>query len=74
MSNNNIEKNYKLSSVALHVGNATSGHYMSICSTQINEKGDNTFLLYNDEQILNAGDFLQNNSDAYMLVYNAITP
>jgi ubiquitin C-terminal hydrolase len=73
LSHADIEKNYKLSSVALHVGNATSGHYMSICSTQINEKGDNTFLLYNDEQILNAGDFLQNNSDAYMLVYNAIT-
>jgi ubiquitin C-terminal hydrolase len=73
LSHTNIEKNYKLSSIALHSGNATSGHYMSICSTQINENGDNTFLLYNDEQILNAENFLENNSDAYMLVYNIVT-
>lgn len=72
LSHKDTEKNYKLSSLALHVGNANSGHYMSICSTQINENGDNTFLLYNDEQILNAGDFLQNNTDVYMLVYNAV--
>jgi ubiquitin C-terminal hydrolase len=69
LSNTDIDKNYKLSSIALHTGNTGGGHYVSICSTKIND--EDTFLLYNDENISKPENFLQNNRDAYMLVYNA---
>lgn len=64
----NEEKNYKLSSIALHVGNISGGHYTSICSTQVNN--ENTFLLYNDDNISKVDNFLQKNKEAYMLIYN----
>jgi uncharacterized UBP type Zn finger protein len=52
----------------MHTGNTGGGHYVSICSTKIND--EDTFLLYNDENISKPENFLQNNRDAYMLVYN----
>ena len=70
LSNTNIDINYKLSSMALHVGNTSSGHYMSICSTELN--GDNTFLLYNDDNISKTDNFLQKNKEVYMIVYNLL--
>jgi ubiquitin C-terminal hydrolase len=69
LSNTDIDKNYKLSSIAMHTGNTGGGHYVSICSTKIND--EETFLLYNDDNISKPENFLQNNRDAYMLVYNA---
>jgi ubiquitin C-terminal hydrolase len=68
--NKEQEKNYKLSSIALHVGNISSGHYTSICSTQVDDK--NTFLLYNDDNISKVDNFLQKNKEAYMLIYNLV--
>jgi len=68
LSNTDIDKNYKLASIAMHTGNTGGGHYVSICSTKIND--EDTFLLYNDENISKPENFLQNNRDAYMLVYN----
>lgn len=88
LSNVELEKNYKLSSIALHTGNANGGHYMSICSTKLNDATNgndsndsndsndgndgNTFLLYNDDNISKVENFLQYNKDAYMLVYNSL--
>jgi ubiquitin C-terminal hydrolase len=68
LSNTDIDKNYKLSSIALHTGNTGGGHYTSICSTKLND--ENTFLLYNDDNISKPENFLHNNREAYMLVYN----
>jgi len=68
--NKDQEINYKLSSIALHVGNISSGHYTSICSTQVDN--ENTFLLYNDDNISKVDNFLQKNKEAYMLIYNLV--
>jgi ubiquitin C-terminal hydrolase len=68
--NKDEEKMYKLSSIALHVGNITGGHYTSICSTQVDD--ENVFLLYNDDNISKVDNFLQKNKEAYMLIYNLI--
>jgi ubiquitin C-terminal hydrolase len=68
--NKDEEKNYKISSIALHVGNITSGHYTAICSTQLDN--ENTFLLYNDDNISKVENFLQKNKEAYMLIYNLV--
>ena len=61
------EKNYKLSSLALHSGNVSSGHYTSICNT------NDTFILYDDITISKIDNFLDNNKDVYMLSYSLLS-
>jgi ubiquitin C-terminal hydrolase len=58
------EKNYKLSSLALHSGNASGGHYTAICNT------NNNFILYDDTNISKIEHFLDNNKNVYMLSYS----
>ena len=67
LGNPNVRKCYKLSSMALHVGNLQSGHYMAIC----NNDTDN-YLLYNDMDIKEINNFKNKNNSAYMIIYNQI--
>jgi ubiquitin C-terminal hydrolase len=67
LSNPDVKKYYKLSSMALHVGNLNSGHYMAIC----NNDTDN-YLLYNDMDIKEINNFKNNNNSAYMIIYNQV--
>jgi ubiquitin C-terminal hydrolase len=68
LSNTDIEKKYKLSSIGLHIGSLNGGHYMAICNF------DDNYYLYNDLSVKKIEDnnFLKNNSAAYMLVYNKL--
>ena len=61
------EKKYKLSSLALHIGNVSSGHYTAICNT------DDAFILYDDINISKIDNFLENNKNAYMLSYSLVS-
>ena len=65
---NNIEEDlvYDLSSIAMHVGNLDSGHYVAICKT------DDQYIMYNDMECSEIGNFRQQNSNAYMLAYTKI--
>jgi ubiquitin C-terminal hydrolase len=59
---------YKCSSLALHYGSLMGGHYRALCQT--NDK----FILYDDLNMTvipdeNMSKTLENNSDAYMIVY-----
>ena len=65
--NTNLEKKYKLSSIALHIGNLDGGHYMAIC----NNNTDN-YLLYNDMDVKEINNFKNNNNSAYMIVYSEL--
>ena len=67
LGNPNVRKRYKLSSMALHVGNLHGGHYMAVC----NNDTDN-YLLYNDMDIKEINNFKNNNNSAYMIIYNQI--
>ena len=66
LSNTDIDKKYKLSSVGLHVGSLDSGHYMAICNV------DDNYYLYNDLSVKNIDNFTNNNSAAYMIVYSKL--
>jgi ubiquitin C-terminal hydrolase len=61
------EKKYKLSSLALHIGGVSSGHYTAICNT------DDAFILYDDIHISKIDNFLENNKNAYMLSYSLLS-
>lgn len=66
LSNTDIDKRYKLSSLGLHVGSLNSGHYMAICNV------DDNYYLYNDLSVKNIDNFTNNNSAAYMIVYSKL--
>jgi ubiquitin C-terminal hydrolase len=61
------DKNYRLSSMALHSGNTYGGHYTAICETE------RTFLLYDDTNISRVDNFLEKNKNAYMLSYSLVS-
>ena len=61
------DKNYKLTSIALHSGNTYGGHYTAICET------DGTFVLYDDTNISRVDNFLEKNKNAYMLSYSLVS-
>jgi ubiquitin C-terminal hydrolase len=59
-----IDKRYYLSSIAMHIGCVDGGHYTAICD---NNEG---YYLYNDLHISKVDNFLENNTNVYMLIYN----
>tara|TARA_B100000795_G_C22804281_1_gene443859 strand:- start:249 stop:1265 length:1017 start_codon:yes stop_codon:yes gene_type:complete len=67
LSDVNMEKNYKLSSIALHIGSLDGGHYMAVC----NNNTDNYFL-YNDMEVSEINNFKNDNNSAYMIVYSEL--
>ena len=70
LSDINLDLTYNLSSIGMHIGNLNNGHYYAICK---NEK-DNKFISYDDLDIKvfnkDNKNFLNNNKDAYMIVYS----
>lgn len=70
LSDSNLELNYSIKSIGMHVGNLNSGHYYAICE---NEE-DGKYILYDDLNIKvfnkDNNKFLLNNTDAYMIVYS----
>ena len=67
LSSPNCKKIYNLSSIAMHIGNLNSGHYMAIC----NNNTDN-YLLYNDLDVKEITNFKTNNNAAYMIIYSEL--
>lgn len=67
LSSPNCKKIYSLSSIAMHIGNLNSGHYMAIC----NNNTDN-YLLYNDLDVKEITNFKTNNNAAYMIIYSEL--
>lgn len=72
---NNMEKQYKLSSIGLHYGSLHGGHYIAICDI-----GNGKFYQYDDLQIsdltkddpTNINKILEKNNDGYIIVYETI--
>jgi ubiquitin C-terminal hydrolase len=72
---NNIEKQYNLSSIGLHYGSLYGGHYMAICNI-----GNGKYYQYDDLQITdltanNENDInktLEKNNNGYIIVYESI--
>jgi ubiquitin C-terminal hydrolase len=63
LNDTSIDKKYYLSSMALHIGSVNGGHYTAICNN------DESYYLYNDLHISKVDNFLEKNTNVYMLVY-----
>jgi ubiquitin C-terminal hydrolase len=76
----NTEKTFVISSFAIHAGGSGGGHYCAICNIDDNiatRNNYNNMVLYDDINICKIEkekfmNILDNNRDAYMIVYSTI--